>query len=275
MSARILVVNAGSSSLKLRLLDGDRRARRERRPRRRGRPRRGPRGARRLGPADAVGHRVVHGGRAYTEPVLVDDRVMADLRQLVDLAPLHQPAALDALDLVRRCRPELPAVACFDTAFHAGLPAAAATYALPRRGAIPSASGGTASTACRTPPRHGAPPTCWTARHRPAARHLPPRRRCLPRRRAGRSVGGHDHGVHALDGLVMATRSGRRPRADPLARAARGRAGRRAGARAGARLGPARSRGHGRHARGRERGRRPAMRMRRSRSPSTCTGSGR
>jgi acetate kinase len=75
----------------------------------------------------------VHGGRTYTGPVAIDDSVLAALRGLTDLAPLHQPAALDAVELVRRIRPGLPAVACFDTAFHAGLPAAAATYPIPAR----------------------------------------------------------------------------------------------------------------------------------------------
>ena len=80
---------------------------------------------------DAVGHRIVHGGTAFRAPVLVDERVVARLRELADLAPLHQPKSLAALDAVSAALPEVPAVACFDTAFHAGLPAAASTYALP------------------------------------------------------------------------------------------------------------------------------------------------
>jgi acetate kinase len=78
-----------------------------------------------------VGHRIVHGGSELVEPVLVDDAVMHRLRALVDLAPLHQPKSLRALELVSGLRPDLPAVACFDTAFHARLPAPASTYALP------------------------------------------------------------------------------------------------------------------------------------------------
>ena len=133
---RILVVNAGSSSLKLRVLDGADTLVAQADVAVGGLP--APEGQLRRaldgwGGIDAVGHRVVHGGRAYTAPVVVDDAVLADLRRLTDLAPLHQPAALDAIELVRRIRPGLPAVACFDTAFHAGLPAAAATYALPAR----------------------------------------------------------------------------------------------------------------------------------------------
>lgn len=81
---------------------------------------------------DAVGHRVVHGGQRYSTPVVIDDDVLSELRALVELAPLHQSAALDGIAAVSRALPDVPAVACFDTAFHATLPAAASTYALPR-----------------------------------------------------------------------------------------------------------------------------------------------
>jgi acetate kinase len=80
---------------------------------------------------DAVGHRVVHGGPEFSAPVLVDGRVRRRLDALVDLAPLHLPRSLAGLDLIGRLLPEAPAVACFDTAFHAHLPQAASTYALP------------------------------------------------------------------------------------------------------------------------------------------------
>ncbi|HEY3904385.1 MAG TPA: acetate/propionate family kinase [Streptosporangiaceae bacterium] len=79
----------------------------------------------------AAGHRVVHGGRSYTGPVLIDAAVRAGIEALTDLAPLHQPRALAGIEAVSRLLPGIPGVACFDTAFHAGLPAAAATYALP------------------------------------------------------------------------------------------------------------------------------------------------
>jgi len=82
-------------------------------------------------PIDAVGHRVVHGGSEFTGPVVIDDHVRRRLEALVDLAPLHLPVSLAGIDLVSRLLPAAPAVACFDTAFHAHLPAAAATYALP------------------------------------------------------------------------------------------------------------------------------------------------
>jgi acetate kinase len=83
-----------------------------------------------LGPADAVGHRVVHGG-PRTTAARVDDTLVDELTGLAGLAPLHQPPALDAMAVTGRLLPDAPAVACFDTAFHATLPAAAATYALP------------------------------------------------------------------------------------------------------------------------------------------------
>jgi acetate kinase len=82
-------------------------------------------------PVDAVGHRVVHGGGAFTDPVVIDAETGADLAELADLAPLHNPPALRAIAVLRRLRPELPEVACFDTAFHKTIPAAAATYAVP------------------------------------------------------------------------------------------------------------------------------------------------
>jgi acetate kinase len=121
----VLVVNAGSSSMKVTLLDGDDRVL----------------GAREIehgsvvgswDSVDAVGHRIVHGGERFREAVLIEARVEKQLRELVDLAPLHQPKSLAALDAVTAALPGVPAVACFDTAFHATLPPAAATYALPR-----------------------------------------------------------------------------------------------------------------------------------------------
>ena len=85
-----------------------------------------------LGAADAVGHRIVHGGERFRERRARRRGGRATrCEQLVDLAPLHQPKSLAALDAVSAALPGLPAVACFDTAFHATLPAAAATYALP------------------------------------------------------------------------------------------------------------------------------------------------
>ena len=131
---RILVVNAGSSSLKLRVLDPD-----DRIVGSADLP--APRGLADaaavagavggFGPVDAVGHRIVHGGTRYTQPIRIDREVVERLRALTDLAPLHQPKSLAALDAVTATLPDVPAVACFDTAFHAAMPAAASTYAIP------------------------------------------------------------------------------------------------------------------------------------------------
>ncbi len=130
---RVLVVNAGSSSLKLSCVDGDRRVAGEDLPAVEGRIEAAAvrEAVARLGPVDAVGHRIVHGGTEFTSPVIVDPDVRRRLEALADLAPLHQPISLRALDLVTRLLDGVPAVACFDTAFHAHLPDAAATYALP------------------------------------------------------------------------------------------------------------------------------------------------
>ena len=73
-------------------------------------------------PLAAVAHRVVHGGSKYFQPVRVDARVLADLKSYIPLAPLHQPFALEAIEILLAERPELPQVACFDTAFHHTLP---------------------------------------------------------------------------------------------------------------------------------------------------------
>ncbi len=78
----------------------------------------------------AVGHRVVHGGRQFTSPVLIDDGVVRALRELVPLAPLHNPGGIAGIEAARRVLPDVPHVAVFDTAFHADLPEAAATYAI-------------------------------------------------------------------------------------------------------------------------------------------------
>ncbi|MBX9582386.1 MAG: acetate/propionate family kinase [Gemmataceae bacterium] len=81
----------------------------------------------------AVGHRVVHGGLTFTGPVRIDDAVLAELDRLVPLAPLHQPHNLAAVRAVAGRMPELPQVACFDTAFHRTQPEVAGRFGLPRR----------------------------------------------------------------------------------------------------------------------------------------------
>jgi acetate kinase len=80
----------------------------------------------------AVAHRVVHGGERFSAPVLINDAVLAAIRDLAVLAPLHNPANADGVEVARRALPELPHVAVFDTAFHATLPPRAHTYAVPR-----------------------------------------------------------------------------------------------------------------------------------------------
>ena len=80
-----------------------------------------------------VGHRVVHGGSRHAAPALVTDEVLADLRALVPLAPLHQPHNLAAIDVLRERQPDVPQVACFDTSFHRGQSAVAELVPLPNR----------------------------------------------------------------------------------------------------------------------------------------------
>jgi acetate kinase len=132
---RLLVVNAGSSSLKLTVLDDDGRTAANRAIQL-------WEGAAHLepladflddcGPVDAVGHRVVHGGPRHTGPARVDAMLRGYLRSVSHLAPLHNPRALAGIEVIEKLLPAVPAVACFDTTFHTTLPAAARTYAIPR-----------------------------------------------------------------------------------------------------------------------------------------------
>ena len=134
LQLRVLVVNAGSSSLKLSLLASDDRPVADRELD-------APTGEPDVGALasfiadlpdiDAVGHRVVHGGERFREAVLITKEVEGDLRALSDLAPIHQAKSLSALDAVSQILPSVPAVACFDTAFHTTMPPPAFTYALP------------------------------------------------------------------------------------------------------------------------------------------------
>jgi acetate kinase len=129
---RVLVVNAGSSSLKVSLLDGEDRlvADREVESNNDEAIAHALRGMEHV---DAVGHRVVHGGSRYRSSVPIDAEVLRYLETIVDLAPLHLPAALAGIDAVARLLPDVPAVACFDTAFHSRMPPAASTYAVPQQ----------------------------------------------------------------------------------------------------------------------------------------------
>ena len=114
MDLAVLVVNAGSTSLKLSLVeDGV---------------------SRKVGAfvaADAAAHRVVHGGTIFREPVVIDDAVEEQLQSLVELAPLHMAPALRGIAEARAALPDVPHVAVFDTAFHATLPPVAYRYAVP------------------------------------------------------------------------------------------------------------------------------------------------
>ncbi|MFF7953885.1 acetate kinase [Streptomyces griseorubiginosus] len=78
----------------------------------------------------AIGHRVVHGGKTFTEPTVIDERVLAEIERLIPVAPLHNPANLTGIRTARALRPDLPQVAVFDTAFHTTMPESAARYAI-------------------------------------------------------------------------------------------------------------------------------------------------
>lgn len=129
---RILAVNAGTSSLKLSVIgDGDATIVERELGASEGAASPLDSFLTDAGEIDAVGHRFVHGGDLFREPVRVDDGVRAALDRVVELAPLHMPPALALLDVARE-RLAVPQVACFDTGFHASLPESAYTYALPR-----------------------------------------------------------------------------------------------------------------------------------------------
>jgi acetate kinase len=133
---RILVVNSGSSSLKLRLVeDGATRDAADLPAIHPDAPEPPPatrEALERFTGIDAVGHRIVHGGTAFTGAVRLDRAVVEHLEDLANLAPLHQPACLAGWRWVSALLPAAEQYACFDTAFHATLPPAAATYPLPR-----------------------------------------------------------------------------------------------------------------------------------------------
>jgi acetate kinase len=112
----VLVVNAGSTSLKLHVVRGA-----------------DSRQVDDFVPADAVGHRVVHGGRRFEAPALVDEEVERAVEELAALAPLHNRHALDGIRRAREALPGVPQVAVFDTSFHRTMPAEASTYAVPAR----------------------------------------------------------------------------------------------------------------------------------------------
>ena len=166
-----------------------------------------------FGPVDAVGHRIVHGGTLYAAPVLITGEVRQRLEALTDLAPLHQPKSLAALDAVTSVLPDTPAVACFDTAFHATIPDAAATFALPaewrtrwalRRYGFHGLSHSYVSR--RAAALVGDPAPAAPAGLRVVTCHLGAGA-SLAAVQSGQSVD-TTMGFTPLDGLVMATRSG-------------------------------------------------------------------
>lgn len=135
---RALILNTGSSSLKWSLLDGESErllgggdtAWEGRDPTKHGAEIRSVLSG--IAPTDVVGHRVVHGGARFTGATLIEGRVREEIEALTELAPLHNPAALAAIDAVSALWPETPQVAAFDTAFHATMPPTASLYPLPR-----------------------------------------------------------------------------------------------------------------------------------------------
>jgi acetate kinase len=191
----VLVVNAGSSSLKVRLLQGeDLIGSYEQIPTHLG------------SVVQAVGHRIVHGGTRFTGPVVIDDAVEQQLHALAELAPLHQSRSLQALAAARAAFPDVAHVACFDTAFHARMPEKARTVALPRAWRD--------KYALRRYGFHGLS-HAWAARR--AVQLAPAARRIVTcHLGAGASLCAVLDGCSVettmsftpLDGLVMATRSG-------------------------------------------------------------------
>ena len=223
----LLVLNAGSSSLKFALFEGDERRLRGqigaigeggwvdwdgRRTRRAFRDHHAAldwlleRLEARAAVIDAVGHRVVHGGTAHAAPARVTPRLLEALEALVPLAPLHQGPALAAMRALAALRPELPQVACFDTAFHRTQPPLAQRYALPRewheRGVRAYGFHGLSYEfiVARLPEVAGALPERLIVAHLGAGSSL-----CAIRE--GRSVA-TTMGLTPLDGVPMATRPG-------------------------------------------------------------------
>lgn len=155
----------------------------------------------------AVGHRIVHGGETYAQPVLLTDAIMADLDQLVPLAPLHQPHNLAAVRALNKLRPGLPQVACFDTAFHHSMEPTASRLTLPRR---------YAAEGMRRYGFHGLSYEYIAAHLRQQAPTLASGRVIAAHLGNGASLCGmHDGhsvdttmGFTALDGLMMGTRCG-------------------------------------------------------------------
>jgi acetate kinase len=203
---RVLVLNAGSSSLKWALLDsrteeaiasGDE-------PRAADLERQIGSSIVKAGRVDAVGHRVVHAGSALRAAVRIDDGVRRKLEDATELDPLHAPIALAAIDAARAALPSVPQVAAFDTAFHATIPEHAARYALPPE-----------MTSLYKLGFHGLS-VAWAVRRVGELLGRAPERLLVCHLGSGSSLtavrGGRSldttMGVTPLDGVMMATRSG-------------------------------------------------------------------
>ena len=155
----------------------------------------------------AVAHRIVHGGSKYFMPVCVDENVLADLKGYIPLAPLHQPFALEAVEILLREQPDLPQMACFDTAFHHTLPQVEQILPLPyaawERGLRRYGFHGLSYEymAVALPERHGD-----AARGRTVVAHLGSGASLCAMQ--GLKSMATTMGFSALDGLMMGTRTG-------------------------------------------------------------------
>jgi len=209
---RVLVLNAGSSSLKVSLVDADDRVLADREfevAEGRIDDAQLASALREMEGIEAVGHRVVHGGPRYSQSVRIDPDVIRYLVTITDLAPLHLPAALAGIAAARELLPRTPGVACLDTAFHSRMPAAATTYAIPDEWRI--------RHGIRRYGFHGFSHAYVARRAAEMLRRSPHELRAvtchlgsgasLAAVRGGRSVD-TTMGFTPLEGLVMATRSG-------------------------------------------------------------------
>ena len=158
-------------------------------------------------PIAAVGHRVVHGGTDFAEPAFVTNRVLAQLKELCPLAPLHQPHNLAVIEAIAAAAPHIPQVACFDTAFHRAQPPLAQSFALPQE---------LTDSGIRRYGFHGLSYEYVSARLRSVAPEHAGKRiivahlgngASLCAIESGRSVAS-TMGFTAVDGLVMGTRCG-------------------------------------------------------------------
>ena len=201
---RVLVVNAGSSSLKLSVIEDGRRLQEDSVERWDGEEHLEPLDefVTRIGPVEAVGHRIVHGGPRLTAATLVDDNVLDYLDSSRRARAVAQPSGDAGVRAARRViGAEPPEVVCFDTSFHAGLPPAASTFALPREWNSSGACGATGSTGCATRMQCGGrrrwlAPGRWTCASCPATWAAAGSVAAVRRRAFGR----HHHGLHAARG---------------------------------------------------------------------------